>query len=77
VETLAKVLGRPVEVFVDAYTVLLRSSRDLIGCMCFYEADTTVRVVRKYPNPKFWVPKILGIVKPVVISGIESQNPKF
>jgi hypothetical protein len=50
---------------------------NLIGCMCFYEADTIVRVVREYPNPKFRVPDFSGIVKPVVISGIDSQNPKF
>jgi hypothetical protein len=52
---------------------------NLVGCMCFYEANTTVRVVRKYrnPNPKFRVLEFLGIVKPVVISGIDSQNPKF
>jgi hypothetical protein len=43
----------------------------------FYEANTTVRVVREYPNPKFWVPEFSGIVKPVVISGIDSENPKF
>jgi hypothetical protein len=42
--------------------------------MCFYEADTIVRVVREYPNPnpKFRVPEFLGIAKPVVISGIDS-----
>jgi hypothetical protein len=45
--------------------------------MRFYEADTTIRVVREYPNPKFQVPEFSGIVKPVVISGIDSQNPKF
>jgi hypothetical protein len=47
--------------------------------MCFYEADTTIRVVREYPNlnTKFRVPEFSGIVKPVVISGIDSQNPKF
>jgi hypothetical protein len=45
--------------------------------MCFYEADTTVRVVREYPNPKFHVPEIPVIVKLVVISGIDFQNPKF
>jgi hypothetical protein len=45
--------------------------------MCFYEADTTVWVVREYPNPKFWVPEFSGIVKLIVISGIDSQNPKF
>jgi hypothetical protein len=39
---------------------------NLIGCICFYEADTTV-----------WVPEFSGIVKPVVILGIDSQNPKF
>jgi hypothetical protein len=50
---------------------------NLIGCMCFYEADTIVWVVREYPNPKFWVPEFSGIEKPVVISGIDSQNPKF
>jgi hypothetical protein len=38
--------------------------------MCFYEADTIVRVVREYPNPKFWVPEFSGIAKPVVILGI-------
>jgi hypothetical protein len=42
--------------------------------MCFYEADT---IVREYPNPKFRVPEFLGTAKPVVISGIDSQNPKF
>jgi hypothetical protein len=36
-----------------------------------------VWVVRVYPNPKFRVPEFSGIVKPVVISGIDSQNPKF
>jgi hypothetical protein len=45
--------------------------------MCFYEADIIVRVVRKYLNPKFRVPEFSGIAKPVVISGIDSQNPKF
>jgi hypothetical protein len=45
--------------------------------MCFYEANTTARVVREYPNPKFRVPEFSGIVKLVVISGINSQNPKF
>jgi hypothetical protein len=45
--------------------------------MCLYEVDTTVRVVREYPNPKFQVPEFSGIVKPVVISGIDSQKPKF
>jgi hypothetical protein len=52
---------------------------NLMGCMCFYEADIIVRVVREYPNPnpKFRVPEFLGIAKPVVISGIDSQNPKF
>jgi hypothetical protein len=45
--------------------------------MCFYEADTIVRVVREYPNPKFWVPEISGIAKPVVVLGIDFQNPKF
>jgi hypothetical protein len=47
--------------------------------MCFYKANTSVRVVREYPNPnlKFWVPDFSSIVKPVVISGIDSQNPKF
>jgi hypothetical protein len=45
----------------------------------FYEVETKIRVVREYPNPnlKFWVPEVSGIVKPVVISGIDSQNPKF
>jgi hypothetical protein len=43
----------------------------------FYEVETTVRVVREYPNPKFRVTKVSGIVKPVVISGIDFQNPKF
>jgi hypothetical protein len=52
---------------------------NFIGCMCFYEANTTVRVVREYlnPNPKFRVPKFSGIIKPVVILGFNSQNPKF
>jgi hypothetical protein len=47
--------------------------------MCFHEANTTVQVVREYPNPnpEFRVPEFQGIVKPVVISGIDSQNPKF
>jgi hypothetical protein len=47
--------------------------------MCFYKGDTIVRVVREYPNPnpKFRVPEISGIIKPVVILGIDSQNPKF
>jgi hypothetical protein len=47
--------------------------------MCFYEDDTIVRVVRKYPNPnpKFRVPEFSGIAKLVVISGIDSQNSKF
>jgi hypothetical protein len=48
---------------------------NLIGCMCFYEANIIVRVVREYP--KFRVPEISGITKPVVISDIDSQNPKF
>jgi hypothetical protein len=42
--------------------------------MCFYEADT---IVREYPNPKFRVPDFSGIAKPVVISGIDSQNPNY
>jgi hypothetical protein len=52
---------------------------NLIGCMCFYESNTIVRVVREYPNPnpKFRVPEFSDIAKPVVISGIDSQNPKF
>jgi hypothetical protein len=47
--------------------------------MCFYEGETIVRVVREYPNPnpKFRVLEISGIAKPVVISGNDSQNPKF
>jgi hypothetical protein len=45
--------------------------------MCFYEANPIVGVVREYPNPKFRVPEVSGIEKPVVISGIDSQNPKF
>jgi hypothetical protein len=45
--------------------------------MCFYKADTTIRAVREYPNLKFRVSEFSGIVKPVVISGIDSQNPKF
>jgi hypothetical protein len=45
--------------------------------MCFYEANTTVRVVREYPNLKFRVPEFSGIVKLVVILGIDSQNSKF
>jgi hypothetical protein len=47
--------------------------------MCFYEADTIVRIVREYsnPNPKFWLPDFLDIIKPVVIPNIGSQNPKF
>jgi hypothetical protein len=42
--------------------------------MCFNEADTTVWVVREYPNlnPKFRIPEFLGIVKPFVILGIDS-----
>jgi hypothetical protein len=43
--------------------------------MCFYEANTIVRVAWEYR--KFRVPKFSGILKPVVISGIDSQNPKF
>jgi hypothetical protein len=50
---------------------------NLIGCMCFYEANTTIRVVQEYPNSKFRVPEFLGIIKPVVVSGIDSQNPKI
>jgi hypothetical protein len=44
-----------------------------------YEVETTVRVVREYPNPnpKFQVLEVSDIVKPVVISDIDSQNPKF
>jgi hypothetical protein len=45
--------------------------------MCFYEDDTIVRVVREYPNPKFRVLEFLGIIKLVVISGIDFQIPKF
>jgi hypothetical protein len=47
--------------------------------MCFYKANIIVRVVREYPNPnpKFRVPEFSGITKPVVISGINSQNQKF
>jgi hypothetical protein len=47
--------------------------------MCFYKADTIVRIVREYLNPnlKFRVPEFSGIVKTVVISSIDSQNPKF
>jgi hypothetical protein len=44
----------------------------LIGCLCFYKADTMVRVVREYPNPKFRAPEFSSIVKHVVISGIDS-----
>jgi predicted xylose isomerase-like sugar epimerase len=33
--------------------------------MCFYEAYTTVRVVREYLNPKFRVPEFSGIVEPL------------
>jgi hypothetical protein len=45
----------------------------------FYEANTTVHLVRKYSNLnlKFWVHEFSGIVKIVVNSGIDSQNPKF
>jgi hypothetical protein len=42
--------------------------------MWFYETNT---IVREYPNPKFRVPEFSCIVKLVVISGIDSQNPKF
>jgi hypothetical protein len=47
--------------------------------MCFYEADTIVRVVREYPNPnpKFRVPEFSGIAKPVVILGIDFQIPEI
>jgi hypothetical protein len=47
--------------------------------MCFYEANTIVRLVHEYLNlnPKFWVPNFLGIAKSIVISGIDSQNPEF
>jgi hypothetical protein len=45
--------------------------------MCFYEDDTIVWVVRENPNPKFRVPEFSGIAKPIVISGIDSKNPKF
>jgi hypothetical protein len=45
---------------------------NLIGRMCFYEVDTTARVVREYLNPQFWVPEFSGIVKSVVISGVDS-----
>jgi hypothetical protein len=48
-----------------------------MGCMCFYNTDTTVRVVQEYLNPKFRVPEFSDIIKPVVISDIDSQNPKF
>jgi hypothetical protein len=50
---------------------------NLIGCMCFYEVNTTVQVVQEYLNPKFRVPEFSGIVKLVIISGIDSQNPKL
>jgi hypothetical protein len=52
---------------------------NLIGAMCFYEADPTVGVVWEYLNlnPKIWVPEFSGNVKPVVIWGNDSQNPKF
>ena len=52
---------------------------NLIGCMCFYEADTIFWLVREYPNPKpkIRVPEFLGIVKPVVISYINYHNPIF
>jgi hypothetical protein len=30
-----------------------------------YEVDTTVRVVREYPDLKFRVPEVSGIVKPL------------
>jgi hypothetical protein len=43
----------------------------------FYEGDKTVWVVREFLNTKFRVPKFSGIVKPIVNSGIDSQNPKF
>jgi hypothetical protein len=45
--------------------------------MCFYEVNTTVQVVQEYLNPKFRVPEFSGIVKLVIISGIDSQNPKL
>jgi hypothetical protein len=47
--------------------------------MCFYEAETKVRIVREYPDPdpKLRVPEFSGIVKLVIISGIDSQSPKF
>jgi hypothetical protein len=45
--------------------------------MCFYEADIIVRVVQEYSNSKFRIPEFSGIAKLVVISGIDSQNPKF
>jgi hypothetical protein len=42
----------------------------------FYEVETTVREYPN-PNPKFRVPEVSGIVKPVVISGIDSQTRNF
>jgi hypothetical protein len=41
--------------------------------MCFHEVNTTVWVVREYPNPKFRVLEFWG----AVILGNDSQNPKF
>jgi hypothetical protein len=44
----------------------------------FYEADTIVRVVREYVNPKFQVPEFLGIVKPIVqVSIIKTRNLNY
>jgi hypothetical protein len=31
--------------------------------MCFYEANTTVRIVREYPNLKYRASEFSGIVK--------------
>jgi hypothetical protein len=52
---------------------------NLIECICFYKAYTIVRVVRKYSNsnPEFWVPEFSDIIEPIIISGINSQNPIF
>jgi hypothetical protein len=49
---------------------------NLIGCMCFYEADTIVRVVREYPNSKLRVPEFSGIAKPKILK-TRITDPKF
>jgi hypothetical protein len=52
---------------------------NLIGCMCFYEANTTIRVVREYPNPnpKFQVTRFFGYCKTRCNFGYRFSKPEI